>query len=961
MEINKIYSGFKLVKIVEVNDIGSTLYEFNHIKSGGTLVYLENEDTNKCFSAGFTTLPEDSTGVCHIIEHSLLCGSEKYPLKEPFVNLLKGSMATFLNAMTGRDFTVYPVASQNDKDFNNLMSCYLDAVFAPLSINDPKPFLQEGWHLEMKSKDDMPSYKGVVYNEMKGAMSSVNEQLMETVYEAMYKDTGYGVNSGGDPSVIPTLTYEYYKDFYKKHYHPENGLLYLYGKMDILEKLKFIDEEYLSKYEKGNNRISIEVPQALINEDVRKLYAISDQEEIKDNTYMALAYSLGEYKDSLDIVGLDILNSTLMSTNDSPLKKMLMDASLGQDVSSMMDDSSILPCYVVSLEKTNPNEKERFKKVFLDSCKKIVQEGLDKELILATINNLEFMLKENDMGSLPKGMSYAFSLMRSFNYNLPLENELFYSKNFHYYRENIDKGYFESLIEKYILNSTHFVEVVLEPSKTLAQEKEEAMNLKMKELKESLSSKEIEFLVKQTNDLIEYQSKKDTIEDLEKLPSLSLDDISCDVNTLTLNEKKYDDYTILEHDFNTNKISYLKMYFDGNYLSIDDIKYLKVINSLLFKVNTASLSVMDIQRYKKLYLGSFSFSLLLTGKGKDEVCIKENCCVSALDINVDKISYLLKEVMYKSIFDEEKVKIVLLQMKNALRNELIEQGTQYAMIGANASSTKFSNLLLKINGLSFYHFLNDALNDISHTILRINEVYNKIFNKKDMICSLSGEKDAIDNMHHILDNIKLDTNCLREKINIDYNDRKNCALIIPSEVNYDAKGINLYDMGKKPLGSINVLTHILNYDYLWSEIRVKGGAYGCQVSYSPLRGTLTLGTYRDPNVKRSYDVFDGIPSYLENFNCSEKEYMTYLIGAIGNFDKPESNNLRISSCDLQYINGITDEERRMIKMQMKNTTIEDIKGYKEVFSYLKDHGTIYSVGNEKTLKEYGKFDEYYIL
>jgi Zn-dependent M16 (insulinase) family peptidase len=437
MEINEVKYGFKLISVEKMEDINSTLYQYEHLKSGGKVAYLANDDTNCCFAIGFRTLPEDSTGVCHIIEHSVLCGSKRFPLKEPFVNLIKSSLATFLNAFTAYDWTMYPFSSQTPKDFHNILEIYLDAVFNPISMENEKPFLQEGWHLELNSVDDTPSYKGVVYNEMKGAMSSVDEVLVQATLEAMYKDTFYRFNSGGDPDVIPTLTYQAYKDFYHRHYTPQNAMTYFYGDLDIEEKLKFLDEEYFSKFDKVEDEIVI-VPQSeFVDTSFTKEYEIGPDEDEKDNTYMSLCYGLDHYNNYEDFLAMNILTDALLSKNDSVLKKALLDASLGQNVECRIDDDNIIPALHIYLQKSNPENKEKFKEVFETAVKELVENGIDKELLLASINHMEFKDKELDVGGMPKGLLFAMTMMGSFNYNGDLKAHLEFSKYYEKFKKEL--------------------------------------------------------------------------------------------------------------------------------------------------------------------------------------------------------------------------------------------------------------------------------------------------------------------------------------------------------------------------------------------------------------------------------------------------------------------------------------------------------------------------------------------
>lgn len=955
MNINEIKYGFELLRVHHVDDIGAVMYELKHQKSGATLIYLENDDTNKCFAVGFRTLPEDSTGICHIIEHSLLCGSKKYPTKEPFVNLLKGSMATFLNAMTAYDWTMYPVASQNNQDFNNLVSVYMDAVFAPLSVLEDKAFLQEGWHLEMTDLEATPSYKGVVYNEMKGAMSSVEEQLTQLTLSSLYKGSCYEHNSGGDPEVIPNLTFEYYKNFYHKYYHPSNALMYLYGKMDLEEKLKFFDEEYLSNYE-NEPKISIEKPKALIDRETEKDYAINETEDEKDNTYMALAFALDTYDNARDLTGFGILNEVLMSNNEAPLKKILMDAKLGQDINCSIDDDNILPSYHIYLHKTNKEEKERFYQTFIDACKKLVTEGIDKKALLAAINFNEFRNKEMDMGRMPKGLFFAFNLMQSFNCDIPYESYLEYTKYFEFFKKELNNGYFEGLLEKYILNSKHYVQVVLNPSKTLAAQKAEAMNKAMEDLKASMTEEERVNAVKVTNDLIEYQSKKDTPEELACLPKLKLSDISTEVNQLASEFSTENDIKFITHNFNTNKIAYLKMYFDLRGLTADELPYAKLITRLLTRLDTEEFNVNDLLSHNKTYLGGFGFDLLLGGTSKDQFDAYFGVQISSLNENVNKMPQILDQVLNHTIYDLDKIKTILTQMKMMYRSVVIEDGMNVAIDEVRSRTSKIGALSNKIGNLNMYHFISGLLDNFGEDVaIKLQSVGKKIFNKYNLTSSVSGDIEGINFMKDVVLNLDLSQEKLTDSLTISECKEGPGALIIPSEVNYNAKAINLKDLGYIPNGKLAIASHIINYDYLWSEVRVKGGAYGCHISMT-LSGDVVLGSYRDPNVENTYEVYNAIADYLSNLEMSEEEFESYLIGAVGSYDQPLSNNSFIRNSDINILVGNTVEKRIARKKEMLETTLDDIKGLASLFKRLAQLSPYYTIGNEAKIKEYNHFN-----
>lgn len=958
MEINEIKNGFKLLNIREVNDINATLYEYEHLYSGGRVAYLKTDDTNCSFAIGFRTLPKDSTGVCHIIEHSTLCGSKKYPLKEPFVNLIKSSLNTFLNAFTAYDWTMYPFASQTPKDFDNILSIYCDAVFNPMSVQSPKAFLQEGWHLELLDEKDVPSYKGVVYNEMKGAMSSVDEVLVQTTLEAMYKDTGYAFNSGGDPDVIPNLTYEAYCNFYKEHYTPENALAIFYGDMDIDARLAFLDKEYYSKYAK-TGKIEQIVPQAaLINHDYTKEYEIGAEEDIKDNTYMSLCYGLDHYSNYEDMLGMSILCDALLSTNESPLKKALLEANLGQDIEARIDDDNIVPALHIYLQKSNPENKQKFKEVFEGEVAKLVKDGINHDILLACINNSEFKMKEADMGRMPKGLVYSMSMIGDFLYGNDLMIHLEFNKYFKKFKENLDKGYFEQLLDKYILKSTHNVEVMITPSKTLGAEKAKAMKELMEAKKASMNEDEIKALVQQTKELIEYQNHIDTPEELSCLPSLELSDVRKDINYLESTDIDLGDINGFKHVINTNEIAYLRMYFDLSSLSFDELAYASVLTGLYFSVPTKKHDVITLNNLKRTYLGDLNFGVNTISKSKDNTKVFLGIYASALRENVKYIPELINEVINETVYPEKEVKQLITQSLIGLKQGIIGNGMRVAMNEAKAAYSADAAYNIQLSGsLKRYRFLNELndnfdINALSEKLVAISK---KIFNKSNLRVSLSGDEETISLLKGIIPQLQLGNEQYPSILKPEFNKVGKKAVIIPSGVSYNAIAFNVEQLGYQYKGTAAVLSHIVTYDYLWNEIRVKGGAYGC--NFHIVRTCdLALGSYRDPNVQGTFDNYKKIGEYLRNFKVSDKEFKNYIIGAVGGFDAPSSIPTFINSSDLFYIAGISKEERMAVKQEVLNTTIEDINNYASIVDEATLKGNIVTIGNEDKIKEYN-FDE----
>lgn len=952
MKIDEIYSGFKLLNIKEINEISSVLYEFCHEKSGAKLVYLANDDTNKCFSIGFKTLPEDSTGICHIIEHSVLCGSKKYPVKEPFVNLLKGSMASFLNAMTASDFTIYPVASENDKDFDNLMSVYLDAVFAPLSITDNKPFLQEGWHLELLNEEAIPSYQGIVYNEMQGAMSNPVSQLVEYSNQVLYAGTSYEYNSGGEPSCIPNLTYDYYKEFYHKHYHPSNGIIYLYGKIDILPKLEFIDKEYLVNFESTEEKIEIKFPKPVINTDVVKEYAINDEEELTDNSYISLAYCLDHAKNVKDIAAFSVLHEVILGTNESPLKKALIEKDLAEDIESYVDDGCICPSFGIILHKTSPDKKELFIKTVVDKLKELVEKGLDKEVLTATINTILFRIKEMDSGRTPKGLLFSFSIMQAYNYDIPYENLLEVANYYEEFKQDMNNGYFENLIEKYILNSNHYALVTMNPSRELGKIKALEMNDKMLQIKNEMSPEEINECIKITNELIAYQSKKDNLEDVKKLPELKLSDISAKINSIPTDVVIKDKVKYLYHNVNTNKIGYMRAYFDLNVLDVEELAYARILSRMFVKLDTKSYTADVFQTQVKKYLGSLNFSIVVNSKNKDNYIIKMLVCASALEENINHIPELLNEIFENSFYDEEKIKTILTQMKIRERNSIIENGTSAATTMVRAHLSKEGALGAKMTGINMYNLLCDLVDNFSGEVIdKFKNLAAKIFNKNNLIISLSGDENVLNSLTLACDKLTLGEEKHEQILNVTYSTDDTNALIIPSGVNNNVKGINLKDLGEEITGSLYVVQHIINYDYLWPEVRVKGGAYGCSLSIS-ISNDIVFGSFSDPNVSNTYKVYDEVAKYLENFDASIEEFKSYLIGTIAKIDPPSSVYSKISQADKNYLCDITIDRLEKLKEEILATDICQVRSYARLFKKIAQLSVLFTVGNEEKISEY---------
>lgn len=951
MEINEIKYGFKLLSIKEIPDVDGVLYEYEHLKSGGKVAYLRTDDDDCSFAIGFKTPPKDSTGVCHIIEHSVLCGSANYPLKEPFVNLLKTSVNTFLNAFTSSDWTMYPFSSRTPKDYDNILGIYLDAVFNPLLLTDSKPFLQEGWHHELFNKEDPINVKGVVYNEMKGAMSDPLEVLSEVTETSLLGGTCYQYNSGGDPDCIPSLTYENYRAFYKEHYTPENSIAFIYGNLNVEDKLKFMDENYYSKFERTGVVFDYGTLNKVQDLNVESEYELGENEDTKDNYYIKLGYGF-DYNVE-EIYALNLVLGVLLDNNNSPLKKALLSKKLGEDILSSVNNSSYYPYISFTLTKTNENQKSNFRKVLHEELKKICDTGIDKGLILAAINKAEFDNKEKNTGGYPKGIIYSLDVVSASFYGIPLEECFDISKIYKLFRERLNTSYFEKLLEKYILNSNHYVSVLLKPNKEIGKIKESKLNKELEEYKASLSDKEIDKLIEQTNILVEYQNHVDTKKELKCLPSLKISDINLGISWIDEKKAKWGGLKGYTLNKKTNGITYLNLLFDSNSLTIEDFLYFKVLFGLYFNSKTKNYSEDELKKYIDTYIGriNITHSVLVDKEGNPHLYIYFT--IAVLDENIEYVSKVINEVVYNSKFGKDDVLNVIKQIASGAKNSIINSGSLVARTVAGANVTKASALMDGISGLNSYRFYTELSKNYDHKafLARIKELVKKVFRRDNLSFFVLADGNMMGSIESEIKNIKLNRKKYDSAMNVELSGIKSKSIVIPSGVSYNAAALPI-DNSTMTFGSGKVLSQIVTFDYLWSEIRVKGGAYGCGLTLNKADKVLYLSTYRDPNVKNSYEVFNNLASYIDNLKLTKEEFNGYVISVLGTYGIVKSNDLLLLTEMNDLLRGYKKKDIIANKKSIKNTKYQDIKNCGEIFRDFSDKWSICTVGNK------GKIDEY---
>lgn len=958
-KLNEVYHGFKLVEEKEVKEINSKARIFEHKKSGARLLSLQNDDDNKVFSIGFRTPPSDSTGVPHIMEHSVLCGSRKFPIKDPFVELAKGSLNTFLNAMTFSDKTIYPVASRNEKDFFNLMDVYLDAVFYPNIYKYPEILAQEGWHYELNSKEDEITYRGVVYNEMKGVFSSPEDILYRKIQESLFPDTTYGVESGGDPEYIPDLTQEQFLEFHRKFYHPSNSYIYLYGNGDLEKQLEFIDKEYLSKFERKeiDSHIDYQKPFGEIKE-VKAEYPIARENAGEDKTFLTLNFGFKENNPEV-YLAFEILEYLLLETPAAPLKKVLIEKNIGKDVYGFFDHGILQPVFSIIVKNSNENKKEEFKKIVFDTLSSLAKNGIDKKLIEACINIKEFKLREEDTRSYPKGLIYYIKAMDSWLYDKHPLTYLEYEETLSKIKSALTTNYFEKLIEEYLINANHGTMLILSPKAGLAEEKDERLKNKLKEYKASLSEEEIEEMINRTIALRERQTSEESKEDLEKIPLLSLEDINPKAEKLPLKEMRLGDNTLLLHNMFTNKIAYIKFVFDTRTVEEKLIPYIGLLSGILGKIGTENHDYSDLANEINIYTGGVAFSsaTFIQNGTKGEYVPKFIVKSKALIEKVPKLLELLEEILVRTKLDDKKrLKEIIQEMKSRLEMAIFDAGH---IVAANRLFSYFSPVGRYeelISGLEFYEFVEELERNfdskVNEIIENLQEVERAIFNKKNLIISVAvdeeGYKDIEGNLENFLNKLR-DNNLEIKEYNLEFKN-KNEGLLTQGNVQYVVKGYNYRELGYGYKGSMQVLRTIESLEYLWNKIRVLGGAYGAFASFGR-SGNMFFGSYRDPNLKETLEVYDKAEEYLKNFTVDDREMTKYIIGTISSLDAPLTPASKSEKALAYYLSKITYEDLQKERDEILGCTQEDIRAFADMIKDCMSKNYLCVLGNSSKLKE----------
>ena len=967
-------TAYEVIEKRRIEDLNSESYIVRHKKTGARLSLLSNDDENKVFYIGFRTPPKDSTGVAHIIEHTVLCGSREFPIKDPFVELVKGSLNTFLNAMTYPDKTVYPVASCNDADFQNLMHVYLDAVFYPNIYDTKKIFMQEGWHYEMEDKNSDLTINGVVYNEMKGAFSTADDVVAREIRHSLFPDTTYGIESGGDPDFIPDLTYEDYLDFHRKYYHPSNSYIYLYGNMDMAEKLKYIDEAYLSHFDKIaiDSEVMTQKPFDK-RKELTSQFPIMKEESEEDNTYLTLNYVVGSSLDPKFYVAFDVLDYVLCSAPGAPIKKALIDKGIGSEVFSDYDNGVKQPVFSIVAKNANPDQKDEFVNTIEEVLRQQVKDGIDKKALLAGINADEFKYREADFGRFPKGLLYGLQVLDSWLYDdtKPWIN-IEANATFAELKKEVETGYYEKLIEDYLLNNTHSTMMMVIPKKGLSEEKDEALTKKLAEYQASLSEEEIKKIVKDTADLKAYQDEPDSPEDLAKIPLLTRDDMKKEAEPFIYEERFAKDQKILFHNVFTNGIGYLNFVFDMKNVPLRLLPYAPLLKLVLSMMDTENYTYNDLHNEVNLRTGGISGSI---GSYTNSLNVSQftttfEVSAKALYPNLQDAFDLVEEILLRTKFDDKKRLIEIFEENSSrARSELAGAGHHSATLRALSYVSPAARLSDINSGIGGYRFMEEVLEKISKDdaeadkfIAILKELSTIIFRKENLMVDYTAsekEYEGVPEKALKFASALHTEDCEKSGFTLTC-EKKNEGFQTAGQVQFVCMAGNFASKGLKYDGSLRVLKVMLGYDYLWKNIRVQGGAYGCMSGFAK-NGDAYFVTYRDPHLKRSIEVFKKASDYLKGFEADERTITQFVIGAISEMDTPKTPSTKGAYGLTAYMCHSSMEEIQRYRDEVIATDQDKIRSLAAYIDAFMEDDCLCVVGESSKLLEnkelFGKVEQ----
>lgn len=958
MEQLQAYTILEKKEIKELNSVG---YIMKHNQTGARIVLMENDDNNKVFCVGFRTPPKDSTGVAHIIEHSVLCGSDKFPVKDPFIELAKGSLNTFLNAMTFPDKTIYPVASCNEKDFQNLMDVYMDAVFHPNIYQEEKIFRQEGWHYEMESMEDELTINGVVYNEMKGAFSSPDDVLEREIMNSLYPHTSYAVESGGDPDVIPELTYEDFLAFHSRYYHPSNSYIYLYGDMDMAEKLRFLDVEYLSKYEALAVDSELDEEQPFTEPvEVCKEYPITESESEKENTYLSYNISFGNNLDKEQYIAFQVIDYVLCSAPGAPLKQALIDKGIGKDVYSSYENGIMQPYFSIVAKNADKEQLPEFLATIREELTKITEQGFDKKALRAGLNFYEFRFREADFGSYPKGLMFGLMMLDSWLYD---DNKPFVhieaNDTYRKLKEAIETNYYEELVREKLLHNQHKTIVVVEPVKGLTGRKEKELADALARKKSELSEAQLAEIVEQTKALKQYQEEPDTKENLEKIPLLTRADMKKEAENYVNQERKVGDTVLLYHDIFTNGIGYLRFLFDLRTVPEELFPYIGLLKSVLGLVNTENYTYGELFNEINIRTGGISpvSNTYTDARDLQSYTATLEIKVKVLYENLEHAFRLVREIVMGSRFDDAKrLKELIAELKSQKQANMMSAGHALASVRALSYLSKTAAVSDKISGIPYYRMLEELDGNFEARQKELTEKLQQLavclFRPENLMVDYTAQREGLEKVEEQVAAFRdsLHTEPVETRLYQPKPERRNEGFMSSSQVQYVCRAGNFAQKGLPYTGALKALKVMMGYDYLWTQVRVKGGAYGCMCNFGK-SGESYFVSYRDPNLEKTVDVYENAADYIRNFDADERTMTQYIIGAVSELDMPMTPATKGAYSLAGYMTHYPFEQVQKERDELLGAVPETIRGLAEYISAFMKDDCLCVVGNEEKIRK----------
>lgn len=953
----KSYHGFKYLSSSPVKSIKAVIHQFVHEKSGAKLAWLDREEENKSFAITFKTVPQDSTGVFHILEHSVLCGSDKYPVKEPFVELMKGSLNTFLNALTFPDKTMYPVASCNDKDFLNLVSVYMDAVLHPMIYSTPEIFYQEGWHYDIEGKDSEATYKGVVFNEMKGAYASAERLLGIRMSEILFPDNCYGFSSGGDPEHIPDLTYEQFIAAHKRFYHPSNAMIFLDGSINFDGTFELLDS-FLAPYDVTEPNTDIPMQKPVPAATVRMEYEVGKSDPLENKTLISFGSVAGTFRDREENNALRILATALAGSNDSPLTKAVLGAGLAEDLTiSIDDDGAQQTAFQILVRNTEESKLDEIRKVIRTTLESLCDGKLDHEDILASLNRMEFSVKEHDFGNFPSGIVFAIAVMSTWLYGGDPKDALETDEVFSFLRSKIDSGYFEDLIRKYFLNDARIVTVIACPSHTVGDENAQRERERLSKAKASWSDEETDLYIARNKDLVTRQGTPDSPEALATVPQLTLGDLPASLPVSFPKEETVGGVTLLRHSKTNEGIVYLSLYFDASDIPLEELSPMSFATDLFTQLDTEDRSALELQKAIRSDLGKLSVSLTHHRGGLDiskaRVYLAVRC--SALEQKAETAVSLILETVKKTLLDEsqnEKIRAILQQEKTSNERYFVMSGHAAARTRLFAYTSASGVASEYMDGYEYLQWLKETEKKGEEGINAFRAVVKKnldrILDRSRLLLSVSGgmAPSLIESLTKSFGMTgKAPAPASYKPLGI-----RREGIQIPAPIAFTCVGSNLYTSGIPYSGGLRVAAKLLSLNYLWLTVRVKGGAYGSGLS-AERNGAVSWWSYRDPNPANTVRTDRESPAFLREFAGSGEPLDQIIIGSVADLLPYETAMSAVGSECTRYFNHVTAEEMQKVYGEMLAVRSADLKTVADEMEKVLSDGAAVVISSQEKLEE----------